>query len=270
MLHELWLNLPCNVLSFNTVILIVLPIGRYCPARTCHARSNENYIASCNFGSKRNESTNRGKNCRPEMIHGAAVYPMKILAVAPRRSRRSRGTVQLSFCCAMTTRLVFAAALRARPPALRVASTLKAPACRSYPHTSYPYRGTAAAVLSSSARSRTSTRKTSQAPTPAVAAGSPSAADSSGSAAHRPYSAIAGTAPAAAGAKASSDAAADPDSTSSDPPSSGSGGGGDGGSRGPLTWGAVALLGIVATLAVGYYRMKWDEKQNQTVSEVRV
>ncbi|CAN0326777.1 unnamed protein product, partial [Ascophyllum nodosum] len=46
------------------------------------------------------------------------------------------------------------------------------------------------------------------------------------------------------------------------------GNGGKGNNRGPLTWGAVGLLGIVGTLIVGYYRMKWDEKQNRVSSEV--
>jgi len=171
----------------------------------------------------------------------------------------------------MTARLVFAAASRARPPALQVANALKAPAARSYPHTSHPYRGTVHALISSSACSRTSTRETSQAPSPA-AAGSPSVAAIPESAAQGTQSATTGTASAGGGAEGSSAAAANPSTrTSSDPPTSGSGsgGGGDGGRRGPLTWGAVGLLGIVATLAVGYYKMKWEEKQNRTVSEVR-
>lgn len=45
-------------------------------------------------------------------------------------------------------------------------------------------------------------------------------------------------------------------------------GGGGGGNRGPLSWGAVALLAVVGTLVVGYYRVKWDEKQNRVSSEV--
>lgn len=46
------------------------------------------------------------------------------------------------------------------------------------------------------------------------------------------------------------------------------GGNEDGRGRGPLTWGAVAFLGVAGALAVGYYRMKWDEKQKQVSSEV--
>ena len=48
----------------------------------------------------------------------------------------------------------------------------------------------------------------------------------------------------------------------------GSSNGGQGGHRGPLTWGAVGLLGVVGALAMGYYRMKWDEKQKRVSSEV--
>lgn len=199
----------------------------------------------------------------------------------------------------MATRLAFAAASRARPPVLlRVASTSKAPCLlRVTPHAYHPtaYRGSAAALISPSPCTRTSTRaisgKNSTAPSsPATEAGTAGAGaptDSPAATTQGPGSATIGASGAsgaagvagaggAAHAEGSSSAAAVAGSetvssgadSSSDPSSSASGGGGGGGSRGPLSWGAVGLLGVVASLAVGYYRMKWEEKQNQTASKV--
>lgn len=202
----------------------------------------------------------------------------------PQRSRSGRLTyTAVLLCgCAMATRLAFAVASRAKPPVLRVASALKAPGLRVNPHACHPYRGSAAAFISSSSQSRTSTRTTTgennTAPSSTASAAAVGAATATPAAtAQSAGSATIGTdgAVGAAGAKGSSSAASAGSETvssgtsSSDPSSSVSGGGGgDGGSRGPLSWGAVGLLGIVATLAVGYYRMKWDEKQNQTASKV--
>lgn len=172
----------------------------------------------------------------------------------------------------MATRLAFAAISRAPPAPPRVASALKAP-CQFFNAHTPPYRGiVAAAHISSSACSRTSTRTTHGGNS--ITAPSSTAPGATSDPAATPQSsggAAVGTDAGDAGVQGSSEAAAGP-STSSDPSANGSGGGGggggDGGSRGPLTWGAVGLLGIVATLAVGYYRMKWEEKQNRTASEV--
>lgn len=173
----------------------------------------------------------------------------------------------------MATRLAFAAISRARPPPLRVANALTAPGRCFGPH-AHPYRGIVAAHISSSGCWRTSTRTTSGENSAAQSSPAPAATDAPAATAQGSGSSRAGTDSGDGGVQGSSEAGASP-STSSDPSSNSSGssggrggGGGDGGSRGPLTWGSVGLLGIVATLAVGYYRMKWEEKQNRTASEV--